>query len=83
MRGYLCDIFIFICEALIVWSVSFLTNLNIFVSPIDINNVVPLEVFKIMIQIPVLGVYLEENWVTHRFKAQDDVLEYIIVLKAA
>ena len=66
-----------------MWSVSFLTNLNIFVSPIDINNVVPLEVFKIMIQIPVLGVYLEENWVTHRFKAQDDVLEYIIVLKAA
>ena len=69
-------------EELIVWPVSFIPNLNMYIWTIVINNVVSSEGLKIMILIPVIGVDWEDNGVTHIFEAQDDVLGFIEVFEA-
>ena len=46
------------------------------------NNVLPLEGFKVMIQSPVLVDDCKENRVTHIFELRDNVLEYITVFEA-
>ena len=50
--------------------------------PIILNNVLPSEGFKIIIRSPLLVADCEENGVTHRFEARDDVLEFIVVFEA-
>ena len=69
-------------EELIVWPVSFIPNLNMYIWTIVINNVVSSEGLKIMILIPVIGVDWEDNGVTNIFEAQDDVLGFIAVFEA-
>ena len=64
-----------------MWPVSFvpIPNMSVWISVL--NNVVPSEGFKIMIQIPVSMAYCKENGVNHRFEAQDDMLKFIAVFK--
>ena len=52
------------------------------VYPIVLNNVLPLEGFEIMIQIPLLVADWEKNGATHLFEAWDDVLEIIAVFES-
>ena len=65
-----------------VFPVPLVTSHNTSVFPIILKNVVPSEGLKIIIHSPLIDVDLEENEVTRRFEALDDVLGFIAVFDA-
>ena len=64
-----------------MFPVSFIPRQNTSVCPIVLNNVVPSEDSKIMIQSPVIVDDCKENRVTHISEAPNYVNEFIAVFE--